>query len=179
MISTITITRAALTHSAPDLRRELLALGVPGTLLSGWLADRMIIRGKQDGHLRVSLFYLVGVLICGALAPLIPFKAVTLVLLAAFGFFVFTWTGVPTAIIQIVTPVRMRGQLSALYLFSVSFIGQGVGPTAMGLSTDYLFKDDQAVGKSVALVGVISMLIAIGLMLNARRYLPKMLADAA
>lgn len=157
------------------LGTSILVLGIPGTLLSGWIADRLIIRGRSNGHLLVSIFYLFGVLICGALAPIVPIKEVSLALIAGFGFFMFTWTGVPTALIQLGTPVRMRGQISALYLFSVSLIGLGIGPTAMGASTDYLFKSDLAVGKSISLVGIIVMISAIALMYRARKYVPETL----
>jgi MFS family permease len=157
------------------LGTAILVLGIPGTLLSGWIADRLIIRGRSNGHLMVCIFYLCGTLICGALGPIVPIKEVSLALLAGFGFFLFTWTGVATALIQLGTPVRMRGQVSALYLFSVSLIGLGVGPTAMGLATDYVFKSDLAVGKSISLVGIIAMLGAIALMYRARKFLPETL----
>jgi MFS family permease len=157
----------------------LLVLGVPGTLLSGYMADRLLIRGNKNAHIWVSIFYLAGVLIFGALGPIMPIKEVSIAFIVAFGFFMFTWTGVATAVIQLVTPVRMRGQVSALYLFSVSLIGLGIGPTAMGAATDYLFKDEMAVGKSIALVGVIVMVTAIWLMYRARKYLPDGLTPRA
>jgi MFS family permease len=154
-----------------------IALGVPGTMLSGWMADKLITRGRGDGHLLVALFYVAGLFICGFLAPLIPDRDISLFLVAGFGFFIFTWVGVPTALLQIVTPIRMRGQVSALYLFSTGLFGIGVGPTAMGAATDYIFKADDAVGKSIFLVGAISTVIAVTLFITARRYLPKAAAD--
>jgi MFS family permease len=169
--------------SAPEaglfLGTAILALGIPGTLLSGFIADRLIIKGRSDGHVTVCAFYLAGTLICGAIAPIIPIKEVSLALLAGFGFFLFTWTGVGTALIQLGTPVRMRGQVSALYLFSVSFIGLGIGPTAMGAATDYLFKSDLAVGKSISLVGIFAMLASIALMYRVRKFLPASLTAKA
>ena len=45
----------------------------------------------------------------------------------------------------------------------------------MGASTDYLFKSDLAVGKSISLVGIIVMISAIALMYRARKYLPETL----
>ena len=49
----------------------------------------------------------------------------------------------------------MRGQISAIYLFMVALVGQGLGPTTVALSTDYIFKNDNAVGSSLALVGTV------------------------
>jgi MFS family permease len=154
-----------------------LALGVPGTMFSGWLADKLVMRGRGDGHMLVGIIYVIGLFICGFVAPIIPDRAVSLFLVAGFGFFIFTWVGVPTALLQIVTPVRMRGQISALYLFSTGIFGIGLGPTAVGAATDYIFKSDQAVGKSLFLVGIISLSISMALLLAARRYLPRNAAD--
>jgi MFS family permease len=64
----------------------------------------------------------------------------------ASGFFGFTaWSmSAPgqNAAIQIVTPNQMRGQISALYLFSISVVGGGFGPTAIALITDRLFHNE-------------------------------------
>ena len=154
-----------------------LALGIPGTILSGWLADRLVMRGRGDGHILVGILYIVGVFICGFLAPIIPDRTASLTLIGGFGFFIFTWIGVPTALLQIVTPVRMRGQVSAIYLFSTGIFGIGVGPTAVGAATDYIFKSDAAVGKSLFLVGIVTLSVALVLLLAARKYLPKNAED--
>lgn len=157
------------------LGTSILVLGIPGTLLSGWIADRMIIKGRSNAHIVVSMFYLMGTLVCGALGPIVPIKSLSLILIGGFGFFLFTWTGVATALIQLATPVRMRGQVSALYLFSVSLVGLSIGPTAMGAATDYLFKSDIAVGKSISLVGIVAMVASIALMYRGRKFLPESL----
>ena len=46
------------------------------------------------------------------------------------------------AAIQIVTPNEMRGQISAIYLFSISVVGGGFGPTAIALITDKVFHSE-------------------------------------
>jgi hypothetical protein len=51
-----------------------------------------------------------------------------------------------------VTPNQFRGQVTACYLFSVSLIGMTLGATLIAVTTDYLFRNDLAVGKSLALV---------------------------
>jgi hypothetical protein len=81
-------------------------------------------------------------------------------LVALSGFFSLTWAGVNIATLQTVTPVRMRGQVSATYLFFTNMIGLGVGPTTIAASTDYIFHRDTAVGWSIALVGTVSMILS-------------------
>ena len=38
----------------------------------------------------------------------------------------------------------MRGQASAVYLFVITMVGLGIGPTAVALGTDFVFGDDNA-----------------------------------
>ncbi len=108
----------------------------------------------------VNFWYGVGLFVFGALGPLMPNAGLAMGMMAGAAFFTKTAIGVMAAMVQIVTPNRMRGQVSAVYLFMVALIGQGLGPTAVAVSTDYLFKDDNAVGYSLALVG--TFFIALG-----------------
>jgi hypothetical protein len=65
----------------------------------------------------------------------------------------------PAALMQ-VTPSQMRGQISAVYLFTISLIGLGAGPTVVALMTDYVFRDDAMVGSSLLVVGIVSNAIS-------------------
>ncbi|MNP72965.1 hypothetical protein D3C76_1696120 [compost metagenome] len=49
-------------------------------------------------------------------------------------------------------PNSMRGQASAIYLFVITLIGLGLGPTAVALFTDYVFGDDAALRYSLLIV---------------------------
>ncbi|MGE4407073.1 MAG: MFS transporter, partial [Pseudomonas sp.] len=72
--------------------------------------------------------------------------------------------GVGPAAIQEIMPNSMRGQASAVYLFVITLVGLGVGPTAVALGTDFVFGDDMALRYSllvvtgVALVGALILL---------------------
>ena len=139
-----------------------VVLGVAGALVAGWWADWLIAHGRKDAPLIVNLWYGIGLFFFGALGPLIPIPWLSMAFMAAAAFFTKTAIGVMAALIQTVTPNRMRGQVSAVYLFMVALIGQGLGPTSVALATDYLFKDDNAVGYSLALVG--AGFIALGIL---------------
>ena len=54
----------------------------------------------------------------------------------------------------------MRGVTAAIYLFFVNFVGIGLGPTITALITDYVFKDEDAVGFSIAIMVAGSGLVA-------------------
>ena len=160
-------------YSASDagllLGTATVLLGIPGSLGAGWAADMLIGRGRRDGHLIVSGTYLVGCFVFGCIGPLIPAREPAIVMVAALGFFNVTWAGVLTAALQIMTPVRMRGQVSAIYLFVAGIIGLGLGPTLVGLATDFVFHNDAAVGKSIALVGTVALVIGLAGVEVARR----------
>lgn len=70
------------------------------------------------------------------------------------------------AAIQIVTPNAMRGQISALYLFSISVVGGGFGPTAIALITDKVFQDEAmlryAMSGFTLMVGPLILLLIFG-----------------
>ena len=53
------------------------------------------------------------------------------------------------------TPNEFRGQISALYLFTIGVIGGGLGPVAVGLFTDYAFHDEAMLRYSLVVVTVI------------------------
>jgi hypothetical protein len=61
-------------------------------------------------------------------------------------------TGLAPVALYAITPNQFRGQVTACYLFSVTLIGMALGATLIALATDYLFKNDMAVGHSLALV---------------------------
>jgi MFS family permease len=137
------------------LGAAMLVFGVAGFISAGWLADSLVRRGRPDGNFLVGIFYAAGLLICGVLAPLVPIHWLSLTFVAFAAFFSNTWSGVNAAVLQVVTPNRMRGQISAMYLVVTSFLGLGFGPTAVALATDHIFGRDDAVGYSLALVAVI------------------------
>ena len=55
-----------------------------------------------------------------------------------------------------VTPNQIRGQTMALYLLTISLLGLSLGPTAVALLTDYVFKDPAMIDWSVSCVVIAS-----------------------
>lgn len=147
-----------------------LFLGIPTTLFgilgsigAGYFADRLVARGKADGQIIVGLIYALGLMICGVGGTLIPVRWLSLTLIVCTYLFSFTWIGTAAALIQILTPNRMRGQVSVMYLFTINLLGMGLGPTFVAASTDHIFGYDEAVGYSLALIAIV--FISIGMLL--------------
>jgi MFS family permease len=89
-----------------------------------------------------------------------PNGAAAITLVAPTTFAVAMAFGAAPAAIQEMMPNTMRGQASAVYLFSINFIGLGGAPTAVALCTDYLFKNEAHLRYSLALVGFPACLLA-------------------
>jgi MFS family permease len=69
-------------------------------------------------------------------------------------FFVFP-SGPSLAAVQEITPNRLRGRMTALYYAVTNMVGISLGGLTVGLITDYVFQDEMAVGKSIALAAVV------------------------
>ena len=125
------------------------SLGITG---AGRVADLLQERGRRNAVLFVAVA--IGVLwipfnILLYLAPSASWATLWLVPATLLGAAPF---GIAPTAIQQMTPARMRGQASALYLFVLNLIGLGVGPTAVGACTQYVFGRDDAVPYSLAIV---------------------------
>jgi len=134
-----------------------------GSLVGGWMADRHAERRTPGARMRVGLIAALGLVPCMAIFPLMPSAAWAIAVLAPAAFCLGLPYGAAVAAIQDVTPPRMRGQLSALYLFAINLIGLGIGPTAVALLTDYVFRDDLAVPYSVSITTVLAAAAAAAL----------------
>ena len=130
-----------------------------GTLLSEYLNKR-----RPQDALVVSCLLAYGLTLPMFVAmPLMPDPWLSL----ALGFLGFTALSMTApgqnAAIQLVTPNEMRGQISALYLFAISVVGGGFGPTAIALITDRFFHDEAMLRYAMAgftlMVGPVILLL--------------------
>lgn len=146
--------------------------GCLGIVLGGRLADWLARRGHADANMRVGLIAALGALPLVALFPLMGNALWASILLVPTVFCLSMPFGVAPAAIQEIMPNSMRGQASAIYLFVITLIGLGVGPTAVALVTDYVFADDQALRYSLLLVSslaVLSSVVLLGMSLRPYR----------
>jgi MFS family permease len=135
-----------------------------GVITGGWIADRMMARGRADAAMRVGMAVALLWLPTGILFPLMPDASWAVALLIPSAFLASAPFGVAPAAIQQATPNNLRGQASAIYLFVINLIGLGIGPTAVALMTDYVFRNDNAVNYSLVAVTAVAHLLS-GLLL--------------
>ncbi len=143
--------------------------GGVGIFAGGALADRLRRRGVADAELWPGILSGLAIVPTGLAATLAGdgWSA-----LAAFAGFMlcssFSFAAAAVAL-QAVTPNRLRGQVSAVYLFWVNLAGIGLGSFLTGFVTDQVFGDELRVGESMAWIVGISGPLAAALLLAARR----------
>ncbi len=115
--------------------------GTLGIAAGGYLADWLAKRGYTDSKMRSGFIASWIWAPFGMFYPLVPTAELAIVFLIPSVFMASMPFGVAPAAIQEMMPVRMRGQASALYLFVVNIVGLAIGPTAVALATDYIFRD--------------------------------------
>tara|TARA_B100001939_G_scaffold188992_1_gene162734 strand:- start:7345 stop:8727 length:1383 start_codon:yes stop_codon:yes gene_type:complete len=130
----------------------LLIFGGSGVYLGGWLADWFDRNGRCGGPFKSALLFSAGAVLPAAAYPLMPTAAGALVLMAPMILCSSAPWGVAVSALQQISPNELRGQVGAVYLFTVNLIGIGLGPTLIALITDYYFADPLDLRYSMALV---------------------------
>jgi MFS family permease len=158
----------------------VLGIGGAGGIMAGgvfadWLrAHRVADAEIWPGILSALAIWPLGIATCQA-----PGGRAALLLFAGFMFFSSFAFAAAAAALQAATPNRMRGQVSAAYLFCVNLAGIGLGSFLTGFVNDFVYADESRVGDSMAwIVGLAAPLAAL-LLWAARRPYSARLADAA
>ena len=129
-----------------------LTCGPLGVLLGGWVADRLRQRGYQDALMRTCLGGAALLLVPAAiLTPLMPTGQLALALLVPMSLGGACVTATGAAALQMIAPNQLRAQTTALYYFVIGVLGL-LGPTAVGMVTDYGFGNDGALRWSLSIV---------------------------
>lgn len=141
--------------------------GCVGITGAGRVADYLRSRGRANATLIVGAWVAALLAPINCLAYLSPSPILASVLLIPAFTLAAAPFGIAPAAIQEMMPANMRGQASAILLFVVNLIGLGIGPTAVALCTQYLFKRDDAVRYSLALVSTLACALAALLLYSA------------
>ena len=157
LIRTFDYTRA---QAGQTFGLVIMIAGMAGLMTGGTLGDRIFAGGSLDGYSRVIIFSMLAML---PFMALLAFASTPWMGIACIGvaiFFSAFQGGLGGGLIQLITPNQMRGQAVAIYFLLANLIGMGVGPTVTATLTDYVFKNDAALNKALALSGVLLIPIA-------------------
>lgn len=155
----------------------MMFAGTLGLLVGGRLADKYFARGTHDAYSRVilaSIFCMMPFAVALGFART-PGLALTLLFFATF--FSAFQGGIAAGTLQLMTPNEMRGQAAAAYFLSSNLIGLGLGPTVVASFTDFVFKNDAAIGQSLALTAALMCPLAAVIVLSGLRHVRKTIED--
>lgn len=135
----------------------ILVCGPAGAMAGGYLSEWLLRKGVSDSQLRVcslgSLTYAgFGVLAAGTASP-----AIALIAAGACFFFMGFPGGLNSCSLQTITPPRLRGQATAVFLLFGNILGLALGPLFVALLTDYVFVDKNQVHNSLQIFAVVCL----------------------
>jgi len=140
-----------------------------GVIAGGWLSDTLLKKGITDAPLKVGVAAAVFMIPFAVLATNVTDPTMALLIACPFAFGASITMGLAATALQLVTPNRLRGQISAVWLLFLNIITAGLGPTAVGWVTEAWFGDPSAVGQSVAAVNTIAVILGGIILLSAWR----------
>jgi MFS family permease len=130
--------------------------GALGILGGGAFADWLRRRGVTGAELWPGIVSAIAITPLGIATAQAADGAAALAIFAGFMFFSSFAFAAAAAALQIVSPNRLRGQVSALYLFFVNLAGIGAGSFLTGWVNDAVFADPDRVGDSMAWIVAIA-----------------------
>ena len=125
-----------------------------GTAVTEWLGKR-----HKDAHVRTTTIMFSAAVPFAVLAPLMPSGELTLIFYATAGMFGIGSAVPQNAAIQRITPNRMRGQVTAVYLFMFIFFG-AMGSLVIGMVTQRVIGDEAQLWKAMSLTAAVLMPLA-------------------
>ena len=139
----------------------LLVFGTLGTAWGGFRAVWLRKRGHTDANMRLSIMAALLILPFGIAAPLMRTGQLSVALYAVVILLAGVPFGVSAAAIQRITPNRVRGQVSAVYLFWLTLAGIGTGPIVVAFFTDNIFQSDQALDYSLTCLVAVTVPLSV------------------
>ena len=133
----------------------MIGTGTAGLLLAGWIADWWTARGRTDAYVRIIVVTMIAIMPFVLALGVLDDPRFAIPALGIAVFFSAFQGGLAGGALQIMTPNQMRAQVMALYAFIANLVGMGLGPLVVAATTDYVFGDDAAIGKSIALSGAV------------------------
>lgn len=158
----------------------LAVMGAAGVVAGGRVAEWMESKGVADAYFVLPMISLSATAIFFISAMLFaPSAPVALGLLVCSTFLSSFPVSLIITALQAVSPNQLRGQLTSVYYFIANILGVASGPTVIALLTDYVYRDELAVGRSLATASAVITPIVVIILAFGRAGLREGLARAA
>lgn len=158
----------------------LAVMGMAGVIAGGRVAEWMESRGVKDAYFLLPMISLSATAVFFISAMLLaPTAEIALGLIVCSTFLSSFPVSLIITALQAVSPNQLRGQLTSVYYFIANILGVASGPTVVALLTDYVYRDEMAVGLSLATASAVITPIVVTILAFGRPGLREGLARAA
>jgi MFS family permease len=142
-------------EAGPTLGIISLIVSPLGLILGGWLAERMYAAGRKDANMRMVYLVTIPLIPVSILFPLVGSEWLAFTMIGLALFLGSVGSGPANAAIQSVTPGRMRGTTTAIYIAIYNVIGYGLGPLIVGWFNDNVF-GEAGISSSMVVLALVS-----------------------
>lgn len=139
----------------------VIITGCVGVLSGPAVANFLMRRGYEDAFMRLPMLASIAIIPVCVLLYFAPNYYVALAAAGLGSLFYSMPQATGASALQLVTPNRMRGIATSIFVFVGSAVGLGLAPTAVALVTDLIFQDEARVGEALPLVCGLCSLAAV------------------
>jgi MFS family permease len=126
-----------------------------GLFLGAWAYERFVKQGRHDAAMRVVVYGRLIGLPFALLMPLMPNGWMALAL-SGIAVIILGGTGACTnTILQVISPNRMRAQITAIFFLFYNLIGQGLSPWFIGLFTDLVLHNESHLRYAILITSIL------------------------
>jgi sugar phosphate permease len=131
-----------------------------GMLTAGRMSDRLFRRGRRDAQLR---WYAACALVATPLGVIAMTSSNPWIYIGFTFLMIMLICGMPSCAmtaLNLVTPNELRGTGIAFFNMTAGILGAGSGPVLIAAVSDYIFKDEKAIGLAMATVIAVCLPLA-------------------
>ena len=158
-------------HVYGPLSGMLGLIGAPiGVLIGAFVVERMH-RKWIDSNLRIAAYAHALMMPIYIFTPLLPNATLALSLQFVMGILLIAAAPAQLSAMQIITPDRMRARVNAIYMITISVIGNGAGPWVVAQMTKTLFHSEANLGLAMmTLAAICTPISLVCLILTVKPY---------
>jgi len=141
-----------------------------GVIIGAFIAERMH-RRWMDSHLRLAVIVHFLTMPFYILSPLMPTPTLALAFQFVMGILMMAAAPSQLSAMQIITPNEMRAQVNAIYMITISVLGNGLGPSVVAFMTDHIFRAESELRYAmVTLAAICTPISLICLIMTVKPY---------
>lgn len=157
----------------PYFGGELLILAPLGSWFGGLAVDRLTQRGRRDAAPLVAVWTTIVFIPLVIAAPAVPGLNQMWLTLGVSLLLAACYYPVSASLLAQITPQRLIGKVTAIYLLIFTLLGLGLGPTFVAAVSDNFFTGPQAIGYALGTVSgcliTVALVMALVLLRSFRR----------